>query len=128
MSKKRNKRITAYCNDEEFKEIKALSESAGVPVGRYLREVALGWRRSGNAENLTGEELNMLFVNLSTLSNEMVRIADAMEVQYMDYNEDLEESIPVSLSGKAEQKIEVKISQAINLSEKAINMIMKSEQ
>jgi hypothetical protein len=122
------KRITAYCNDEEFEESKALSESDGVPMGRYLREVALGWRRSGNAEHLTGEELSKLFVKLSILSNEMVRIAGAMEVQYLEYNEDLEESVPVSLSGKAEQQIEVKISQSIHLSEKVINMIMKSEQ
>jgi hypothetical protein len=80
MLKKRKKRIAAYCNDEEFEESKALSESAGVPMGRYLREVALGGRRSGNAEHLhlTGEELNMLFDNLSFLKNEMVKIADAM--------------------------------------------------
>jgi hypothetical protein len=97
-------------------------------MGRYLREVALSGKRSENAEHLTGEELNKLFVDLSILSNEMVKIADAMEVQYLEYNEDLEESVPVSLSGKAEQQIEVKISQAIHLAEKAINMIMKSEQ
>jgi hypothetical protein len=45
----------------------------------------------------------------------------------MEYNEGLEESVPVSLSGKAEQQIEEKISQAIHLSEIAINMIMGSE-
>jgi hypothetical protein len=83
-------------------------------MGRYLREVALGWGRSGNAEHLTGEELIKLFINLSILSNEMVKIADVIEVQYMDYNESLGESVPVSLSGKAEQQIKVKISLAIN--------------
>jgi len=110
--KKREKRIAAYCNDEEFHEIKGLAEAAGVPMGRYLRYVALGWRRSGNAEHLTGEELNKLFVDLSKLSNEMVTVANFMEVQYLNYIESRMESVPVSLSEKAEEQLDKKISQA----------------
>jgi hypothetical protein len=55
--------------------------------------VALGWRRSGNAEHLTGKELNKLFVDLSILSNEMVKIAYVKSLGYdtIEYRSSLNE-------------------------------------